>query len=133
MEFRGLTCQFAAVFEGRPCRKDGDGVPEWEWGHEVPLQLHRSFALLTFDWDTDNIGHIARHDVTVAEVEYVLEHPTLDYGYQAWHEEERFAEVGSTAQGRVLMVITTWRGLDIRVVTAFDADRESREEYLRRR
>jgi uncharacterized DUF497 family protein len=89
--------------------------------------------LLSFDWDGENIAHIARHRVTTAEAEYALEHPTLDYGFQDWHGEERFVEVGSTARGRILMIVTTWRGTTTRVVTAFDADNEVKQEYLNSR
>jgi uncharacterized DUF497 family protein len=89
--------------------------------------------MLEFDWDDDNLGHIAEHDVTAAEAEHVLENPTLDVEYQDWHEEERFAEVGITALGRVLVVVTTWRELQIRVVTAYDAPADVAEEYLRTR
>ena len=89
--------------------------------------------MLTFDWDAENVGHIALHGVTVAEAEYVLLHPTLNYGYQDWHDEERFIEIGSTSAGRILMIVTTWRGLSTRVVTAFDADQSSKDEYLRTR
>jgi uncharacterized DUF497 family protein len=85
---------------------------------------------LEFDWDVDNLSHIAYHGVTAAEAEFVLQHPTLDVEYQDWHDEERFAEAGATAMGRVLLVITTWRGLQIRVVTAFDAPAEVAQEYL---
>jgi uncharacterized DUF497 family protein len=89
--------------------------------------------LLEFDWDEENIDHIGEHHVSVAEVEHALNNPTLDYGYQDWHHEERYAEVGMTAHGRILMIITTWRGLKTRVVTAFDADEEEKEEYLKSR
>ena len=89
--------------------------------------------MLEFDWDDANLMHIAEHAVTAAEAEYVLEGPTLDIEYQDWHEEERFAEAGMTALGRILVVITTWRGLRIRVVTAYDAPREVVEEYRRTR
>jgi len=89
--------------------------------------------MLEFDWDEHNLKHIAEHAVSAAEAEDVLEHPTLDIEYQDWHEEERFAEVGITPLGRVLVVITTWRELRIRVVTAYDAPGEVVEEYLRTR
>ena len=87
--------------------------------------------MLEFDWDDENEKHIAVHGVTIAEAEYVLQNPTLDYGYQDWHNEDRFAEAGSTNSGRILMVITTWRGLKTRVVTAFDAPGEVAGEYHR--
>lgn len=87
--------------------------------------------MLEFDWDQDNLNHIAEHNVTAAEVEQVLESHTLDIEYQDWHEEERFVEVGVTDKGRILIVITTWRGLKTRVVTAFDADKDVAAEYYR--
>jgi uncharacterized protein len=87
--------------------------------------------MLEFDWDEDNLAHIAEHNVIAAEVEQALDGVTFDIEYQDWHEdEERFAEVGATAQGRVLMIITTWRGLRIRVVTAYDATNDVAEKYL---
>ena len=45
-------------------------------------------------------------------------------------DEERFAEAGATAKGRILVVVTTWRGLKIRVVTAYDAPKEIEAAYL---
>jgi uncharacterized DUF497 family protein len=90
--------------------------------------------LLEFDWDTGNLEHIAEHRVTAAEVEFVSSRPTLDIEYQDWHEgEERYAEAGATRQARFLIVITTWRGIEIRVVIAYEAPGDVVEEYLRTR
>jgi uncharacterized DUF497 family protein len=89
--------------------------------------------MLEFDWDANNLRHIAEHGITAAEVEYVLENPTLDMAYQDWHQEERYAEAGATASGRILVIVTTWRGLRIRVVTAYDAPTHVVEEYLKTR
>ena len=50
--------------------------------------------MLEFDWDDENLQHIARHGVVPEEVEYILNHPTVDLGYQNWHDEERFSEAG---------------------------------------
>jgi uncharacterized DUF497 family protein len=86
--------------------------------------------LLSFDWDAENLAHIARHGVTAAEAEYVLNHPTVDLGFQDWHNERRFTEVGPTAEGRLLVVISTERGLKTRVVTAFDAPKHVVKEYF---
>jgi uncharacterized DUF497 family protein len=87
--------------------------------------------MLNFDWDTGNIEHIALHGVSVDDAEYVLTHPTLDLGVQDWDDEERFGEVGETAKGRILVVVTTWRGDRIRVVTAFDASNSYAVRYRR--
>jgi uncharacterized protein len=85
--------------------------------------------LIEFDWDRANIQHIALHNVSMEEAEFVLNGPTLDVDFQEWFDEERFAEVGVTALGRYLLVVTTWRGDRLRVVTAYDAPMELVEEY----
>lgn len=89
--------------------------------------------MLEFDWDEQNLKHIAKHDVTAAEVEYVLENPTLDIGFQDDRGEESFKEAGATVKGRVLEVITMWRGMKTRVVAAYDASPEVADEYPRTR
>ena len=90
---------------------------------------------MEFDWEEENLQHIALHNVTAAEAEFVLQNPpTLDLGYQDWHDqEERFAEVGATANGRILTIITTWRGIKTRVITAYDAPISVADEYYRQR
>jgi uncharacterized DUF497 family protein len=88
--------------------------------------------LLRFIWDYDNLTHIAEHGLSPEEVEYALNGFTLPVEYQDWHHEERFAGMAPPA-GRFLLVITTWRDIEIRVVTAYDAPKDSVEEYLRNR
>ena len=87
----------------------------------------------SFEWDEANIRHIAEHNVSVEEVEYVLSQPTLDLGYNVWRGEERFAEAGATVLGRILQVVTTERANRTRVVTAYDASAHVVKEYLRTR
>ena len=89
--------------------------------------------MIHFDWDTENLAHIALHGVTAAEAEFVLTHPTLDRGFEHRQGEERFKEAGATADGRVLEVVTTWRGMKLRVVTAYDASSFVAKEYYRTR
>ena len=88
---------------------------------------------IEFDWDDANLEHIAEHSVTREEAEFALNGPTLDVKFQDWNGEERFVEVGVTANGRFLTIVTTWRGPLLRVVTAFSAEKELIEEYLRTR
>jgi hypothetical protein len=45
------------------------------------------------------------------------------------HGEERFATVGSDARGRVLVVVYTWRGENIRVISARRATPRERKHY----
>ncbi len=62
---------------------------------------------MEFDWDEDNLRHIAEHNVEPEEVEFVLRNPALDLDYEIMHGEERFSEVGITRQGRLLLVVMT--------------------------
>ena len=87
-----------------------------------------------FDWDAENLQHIAEHGITAEEVEFMMDNGTQEINYQDWHEsEERFSEVGVTAAGRIIVVVTTMRGTRLRVVTAFDAPKRAAEAYLRGR
>ena len=87
--------------------------------------------MIEFEWDGANLQHIAEHNVTPDEAEFVLNGFTLDVEYQDWQGEERFSEIWVTAEGRYLVVWTTWRGPRLRVVTAYDAPKNLVEEYLR--
>jgi uncharacterized DUF497 family protein len=84
---------------------------------------------MAFDWDDANREHIAEHGVTTDEAEYVVLNDPLDLDLQVVDSEERFVQVGATAQGRVLRVVTTMRGAIVRVVTAYDAPRRDRLAY----
>jgi uncharacterized DUF497 family protein len=89
--------------------------------------------VIEFEWDEENREHIGRHGLRVEDVEFVLQHRTLDLGLQDWQEEERFSEVGMTASGRVIEVVTTWRGNKVRIVTAYDATKRKRILFSRDR
>jgi uncharacterized DUF497 family protein len=86
---------------------------------------------MLFDWDEANRRHIADHDVTPDEAEYVIVNNPRDIELQATDSEDRLVQVGSNSKGRVLVVVTTVRGPMIRVVTAYDATRSQRIAYER--
>jgi uncharacterized DUF497 family protein len=44
-------------------------------------------------------------------------------------EEARFTTVGTDALGRLLVVVYTWRGMNIRVISARRATRRERGQY----
>jgi len=75
---------------------------------------------IEFDWDDANIGHVARHSVLPDEAEQVVLNDPVDLGMEIVEGEERHLNLGATVQGRVLLVVTTWRDHRIRVVTAFE-------------
>ena len=43
--------------------------------------------------------------------------------------EQRFVILGADAAGRILVVVYSWRGDDIRLISARRAERHEREEY----
>jgi uncharacterized DUF497 family protein len=70
------------------------------------------------------LAHIARHEVTQEEAEEVFLGDPLDMELQIAgesNEEERLQQLGETATGRILQLVTTWRGGKVRVISAWDA------------
>ena len=86
---------------------------------------------LLFDWDQSNRKHVARHQVTPGEAEEVILNDPVDLEMQTEEGEERLVQLGETGEGRILIVVTTWRAEKIRVITAFLAPRRLRELYWR--
>jgi uncharacterized DUF497 family protein len=83
-----------------------------------------------FDWNVDNIRHLARHDILPAEAEQVLKNRPLDLESQLRNGEERLPHIGETDAGRILIVVTTMRGKKIRVVTAWPGKKNYRRYFL---
>jgi uncharacterized DUF497 family protein len=81
-----------------------------------------------FERDSGNLEHIARHDVSVAEVESLFQVPRYEEP-ELVNEEERLWALGVTERGRCLTVVYTVRSGRIRVVTAHPANRSSRRFY----
>jgi uncharacterized DUF497 family protein len=88
---------------------------------------------LVFDWDEANLAHIAQHNVTREEAEQAVIGDPLDMELQIVGEsdgEERLQQLGETAKGRILQLVTTWRDGKVRVISAWDAPRQLRLYYL---
>jgi uncharacterized protein len=86
---------------------------------------------MVFDWDDENIRHIAAHDVSCDEAEQVINNEPVDLDVEIRNGEERFSQIGETLTARILLVVTTWRGTKLRVVTAFEPIKSWRKFYLR--
>ena len=86
-----------------------------------------------FDWDEDNIDHIAEHDVDPEAAEEVLRSPERVYvPAHSTGSEERRAVLGPTDDGRLLFVVIARRKGRIRVVSARDATPGEKKHYRRR-
>lgn len=85
--------------------------------------------MTVFDWDDDNIGHIARHGVKPWEAEDAV----LDSGRVPFSAHSgRLGFIGKTEEGRYLVVIVERRGQSWRVVTACNASPNEKLSYRRR-
>ena len=87
-------------------------------------------AQAEFDWDEHNIAHIARHNVSPGEFEQALGNAPMLIDIRNEKDEERWYAVGATRSLRVLFLIFTYRGEQVRPVTAWDATRRLRELYF---
>jgi len=82
-----------------------------------------------FEWDEANVAHLGRHHVTPGEAEQVVQNNPIEFEFQTRRNEERVQLIGVTDAQRILVVVITWRGDNIRVVTAFPAPRDLRRFY----
>jgi len=83
-----------------------------------------------FEWDDDNIEHMAKHGVSPDEVEGVAfdDEPWIKKG----REGTRYM-LGYTVAGRYLFVVYVLKGKgSARVITAMDMDNKTRKLYKRR-
>jgi len=88
---------------------------------------------MDFDWNEANRSHIAEHGISPDEAEQVVRNEPIDVTLQNRAGEERIVQVGETDQQRILVVVATWRGEKVRVVTAFPANARMRRWYLRQK
>jgi uncharacterized DUF497 family protein len=78
-----------------------------------------------FDWNFENITHLARHGVTPEEGEQVFDSFTVLLRIENHFGEIRFVEVGHTYSGRMLEVVTTQRRGKTRIITAYKPSKSS--------
>ena len=86
-----------------------------------------------FEWDQNNLRKIRAHQIKREEAEQTLLNDPIPIYEQDVDGERRFVYYGETGAGRLLAVIVTERGDNIRVVTAYDLDAGQRHDYLQRR
>jgi uncharacterized DUF497 family protein len=85
---------------------------------------------LNFDWDAENIRHLAQHQISPAEAKEVIGNRPLDLESELRNGEVRVPHIGETDDGRILIVITTMQGKKVRVVTAWPANKNYRRYFL---
>ena len=85
---------------------------------------------MSFEWDRKKAGsNLRKHGVDFADAVTALEDElalTLDDDYP---HEQRFITIGTDAFGRVLVVVYTFRGETIRIISAREATPCERRQY----
>lgn len=83
-----------------------------------------------FDWDDQNIAHLARHRITPEEVEELFARDPIIRDHEFSDGEDRWRVLGSTQSLRVLLVVFTMRNHSVRPITGWDADKKTKAEYF---
>ncbi len=85
---------------------------------------------MTYQWDGDKAAaNLRKHGIDFADAVSVFADDLAITIPDERFDEERFITVGMDAFGRVLVVVYTWRGDEIRVISARQATRREREQY----
>jgi uncharacterized DUF497 family protein len=87
---------------------------------------------MEFEWDEEKAAINDRlHGVTFPEAMTVFGDPLALTGYDPVHsiDEDRYITMGSTSDGRLLVISHTDRDDRIRIISARDATRSERKDY----
>jgi hypothetical protein len=86
---------------------------------------------VSFEWDSAKAGtNLRKHGVDFADAVTVLEdEPAFTIEDASVDRERRWITLGMDALGRVLVVIYTWRGDTIRLISARLATAQERKQY----
>lgn len=86
---------------------------------------------MEFEWDEDKAAaNLHKHGVDFADAALVFEDDyALTMGDPYSEHEKRFITMGHDPYGRLLVVVYTWRGERIRIVSARQATGRERRLY----
>jgi uncharacterized DUF497 family protein len=90
-----------------------------------------------FEWDDESKAglNFQKHGVRIPEAIPVFDDPYAITIADDESEpgEQRFVTLGIGAAGRLLVVVYTWRGRNIRIISARPAEPHEREQYGKER
>ena len=85
---------------------------------------------VSYEWDPQKAaGNLRKHGIDFADAVAVLEDElalTLDDDYP---HEKRYATIGTDTLGRLLLVVYTWRGANVRLISARAATPREHRQY----
>ena len=96
----------------------------------------RTIKIVAFEWDEEGKAGInfRKHGVRMPEAIPVFEdpHAITIADDDSDPAEQRFVTLGMGAAGRLLVVVYTWRGENIRIISAGPAEPHERDNYEER-
>ena len=85
---------------------------------------------MAYQWDSDKaIANLRKHGVDFADAAVVLSDDIAITVQDERFDQERFITIGMDGLGRVIVVVYTWRGNDIRLISARPATRAECRQY----
>ena len=83
-----------------------------------------------FEWDRNKaIANIQKHGIDFADAVTVFDDLSAVTIDDPDYEEQRFITIAMDAFGRILLVVYTWRGDIIRLISARKATKNERKQY----
>lgn len=83
-----------------------------------------------FEWDESKANqNMLKHGISFADTFAVFEDPTAVTVEDFQRGEQRYITIGMDAFGRILVVVYTWRGEKIRIISARKAVRYEVRQY----
>lgn len=85
---------------------------------------------MAYQWDKDKAAsNLNKHGIDFADAVSVFSDNLATTVNDDRFEEERCITIGIDAFGRILVVVYTWRGDEIRLISARKATRSERNQY----
>jgi uncharacterized protein len=85
---------------------------------------------MAYQWDREKAAaNVNKHGIDFADAVSIFSDDLALTVTDERFEEERFITIGMDALGRVLVVVYTWRGNEIRLISARKAMRHERTQY----
>jgi len=87
-------------------------------------------ALMSYEWDPNKaIVNIEKHGIDFVDAVTVFDDINAVTIDDPDYEEHRFITIAMDALGRILVVVYTWRGDIIRLISARKATKKERKQY----
>ena len=85
---------------------------------------------MTYLWDKNKAAiNLRKHGIDFADAVAVFSDDLAISTSDERFEEERFISIGLDALNRLVVVVYTWRGEEIRLISARSATRQERRQY----